>query len=493
MHLSPDSLLIYLVLSAEQCVPRGELKATYANPLLVTMNRKVAVLPTLVLIFAIITPFFSTALGSANVNAAEVISQDSWASRANLHDARSGLGTVVLNGKIYAIGGAGNQGFQATNEEFDIATNTWTVKTSMPTPRSSFGIAVYQNKIYCMGGFVPGGATGVNEVYDPATDSWETKASMPTPSENINANLVEGKIYVIGGTNATLNQVYDPANDSWTTKASVPTGVSGYASAVIGDKIYIFTTGLTQIYDVQNDSWSRGTPAPSPVVLPAAGATTGVYAPERIYIFGANAQEPYWELFTKGFIIQSYDPKTDTWTNGTMPSGRYSVSVAVVDDLLYVIGGFTTAFSTDKFDLNPTIAFSSLNQQYAPIGYGTEPPKISIISPPENANYTSSNVSLAFTANKPLSWQGYSLDGQEITAIVGNVTLADIPSGPHNLTVFASDSFGNNVTSQTVTFSVLEPEKSTATFTVAAIGSGATASIVCVGALFYLKKRKTQI
>ena len=454
--------------------------------------RKICIAFTLASLFVIFTSTFLAASSATIVNGAQVVSHDSWVAKANLHDARSGLGTAVANGKIYAIGGAGSQGFQKTNEEYDVATNTWTIKTPMPTPRSAFGIAVCQNRIYCIGGYVPGGPTSVNEVYDPTADTWENKISIPTASLNIQANVVNDKIYIIGGNpNATLNQVYDPANDSWTTKTSVPTGVSSYASAVADGKIYVFTTGLTQIYDVSNDSWSLGTPAPSSVITAAAGATTGLYAPERIYVFGSNAPEVYWQLFTEGFIIQSYDPKTDTWTNGTMQSGRYSVGVGVIDDLLYIVGGYTTAFRTDKFDLNPIITFSSLSQQYTPIGYGNVPAKISIISPSENTNYNSSNVTFSFKTDKPLSWQGYSLDDREIITIADNTTLTNIPHGQHNLTFYGTDSFGNNATSQTVTFRISEPRNPAPAFIV--IGSSVTAALVCVGALFYLKKRRNRI
>lgn len=446
----------------------------------------------LALLFVISTSIFLAASSSAIVKGAQVASQDYWASKATLHDARSGLGTAVINGKIYAIGDAGNQGFQASNEEYNVVTNTWTLKSPMPTPRSAFGIAVCQNRIYCIGGYIPGGPTSVNEVYDPTTDTWEKKTPIPTPALNIQANVVNDKIYIIGGSpNATLNQVYYPANDSWTTKASVPTGVSSYASAVEDGKIYVFTTGLTQIYDVSNDSWSVGAPAPSSIITATAGATTGVYAPERIYVFGADAPEIYWQLFTKGFIIQSYDPKIDTWTNTTMPNGRYSVGIAVVDDLLYVIGGYTTSFRTDKFDLNSIITFSSLNQQYTPIGYGTVPPKISITSPPKNANYSSGNITLAFSVNKPLSSQGYSLDNQKITPIAGNTTITDISGGPHNLTVYGTDLFGNNA-SQAVTFIIAQPKSATSSIAIAS-ASGVTVALICVGAIFYLKKQKSRI
>lgn len=416
------------------------------------------------------------------------VAQDYWVSKAGMTRGRSGLGVAVVDGKIYAIGGVSDSGFCSLNEQYDSATGYWIIKTPMPTPRSDFGIAVFQNKIYCMGGYSnQAGVAAVNEVYDPATDTWETKAPMPTPTLNIRANVVDGKIYVVGGnTNGTINQVYDPTTDSWTTKASITTAVNSYASAAVGNKIYVFTK-LTQIYDAQNDSWSLGASAPSPVVLATAGATTGMFAPERIYVFGADAELPFWQLFTKGFTTQCYDPKTDSWTVcASMPTGRYDVGVAVVDDLLYVIGGFTTEFSSVGFNPNPIYTYSAVNQEYTPIGYGTVPPTISVLSP-QNITYSSTNVSLAFTTNKPVAWQAYSLDGQEKVTITGNTTLSELPSGSHKITVYAKDSFGNTAASQTIIFSIVKPEVSTTTFTI--IGSGASVAVVFAGVLVYFKKR----
>ena len=171
----------------------------------------IAVNRRIVASFLLSALLFLAVAGTLSVRAAE----GSWASKAPMQVARSGLGVAVVNGKIYAIGGTSGNGFLATNEVYDPATNTWSSKKPMPTPRSVFGIAVYQNTIYCIGGYIKGGATGVNEVYDPATDTWKTKAPMPTPSLNLQANAVNGEIYLIGGSpNGTLNQVYDPASNT---------------------------------------------------------------------------------------------------------------------------------------------------------------------------------------------------------------------------------------------------------------------------------------
>ena len=303
--------------------------------------------------------------------------EDSWVSKAPMQQARSGLRVAVVNGKIYAIGGANQEGFSATTEEYDPTTNTWTFKASMPTARSAFGIAVYQNKIYCIGGYADGfSTTGVNEVYDPATNTWETKSLMPTPRLNIQANVADDKIYVIGGNpDGTVNEVYDPATDTWFTKASIPTTVSSYASAVVDNKIYVITANLNQIYHVENDSWSYGAPPSSPAVLASAGATTGMFAPEQIYVFSADADLPYWQLTLRKFTTQSYAPKTNNWTDcASMPTGRFDTGVAVLNDTLYVIGGFTTKFSSDRLTLNPSITYHTVNEQFIPLGHIPEFP-----------------------------------------------------------------------------------------------------------------------
>ncbi len=147
------------------------------------MREKIFVLLLVCLVFStcqLVTPVKST---SADDSSAE----NSWASRAPMHVARSNLAVANVNGKIYAIGGSTVSYFSqstsetigeivGTNEEYSPTTNTWIYKKLMPTPRVSLSAVVCQNKIYCVGGESNGEYLGTNEVYDPATDSWETKA-----------------------------------------------------------------------------------------------------------------------------------------------------------------------------------------------------------------------------------------------------------------------------------------------------------------------------
>jgi len=311
--------------------------------------------------------------------------EDSWTTREPMPRARSGIGVAVVNGKIYAIGGQNGEGVLNTTEKYDPVTNEWTTKTSMPTARSDFGIAVYQDKIYVIGGTIgPGTAlgesllTGATEVYDPETDTWETKTSMPTHRQGLEANVVSDKIYLIGGVihagGFTIwgfdeNEVYSPATDSWITKAPLPTAVWGYSSAVVDNKIYligggnwttdgIFPVTLNQIYTPANDTWNFGQSIPTGLWNADSEATTGVLAQKRIYVLGGSYYSDAYNL------TQTYDPEANMWTAGTpMPTPRWSLGVAVVNDELYAIGGKT---GEDNY--------SAINEKYTPLDYIPEFP-----------------------------------------------------------------------------------------------------------------------
>jgi N-acetylneuraminic acid mutarotase len=335
------------------------------------MNRNIQALVSLVVV-----SFVLSAISIPLVSAAE----DFWETMEPMPTARERLGVAVVAGKIYAIGGY-NGSYLSNNEIYDPATDTWTTKAPMPTARRDFGIAVYLNKIYVIGGRLSTkGVTGLNQVYDPLTDTWENRTPMPTPRSGLCANVVNGKIYLIGGDQdyptgypvygpSFKNEVYDPETDTWTTKLSLPDAVYRATSAVVNNKIYIlggkygpFASGygtFNQVYDPETDTWTVGEPVPSGFHSAAAGATTGVLAPKHIYILGGVVGSSY-EACN---LTQVYDPENDTWTTGTpMPTPRWALGVAVVNDELYAIGGYNGETRL------------SVNEKYTPLGYIPEFP-----------------------------------------------------------------------------------------------------------------------
>ena len=467
------------------------------------------------LLFALI--FFTGSFVVTN-EAVSAVDLGSWTTQAPMHQARSELGVAVVNGKIYAIGGSTLQGEEPytggivdTNEEYDPLTDTWVFRTPMPTPRTDFGIAVYNNKIYCIGGEDSKSFTNVNEVYDPATDTWETMEPMPTPRSGVRANVVNGKIYFIGGDDpdvsidwgaSTHNEVYDPATDTWSTKNPVPHPTTRYASAVFDDKIYVIGGyigrggardgaealhfDLNQVYDTETDSWTYGAPLTEGYGSVAGAVTTGVNAPRRIYVLG-EMRRSFGD--NTDYFVRVYDPVGDSWASGAnIPTDRGNFGVAVLDDMLYVIGGGTAYLNGFNIGDPITLTKYATNERYAPIGYGTVLPIVNFVSP-QNQTYNASSVSLVFTVNKPVSWMGYSLDGQDNVTVTGNVTLNDLSNGSHYITVYSNDTFGNMAASETISFTTTEEPEPFPTVLVAT-ASGASVAVIAIGLLLYFKKHK---
>jgi N-acetylneuraminic acid mutarotase len=310
--------------------------------------------------------------------------EDSWKTRASTMPRRE-LGVTSVNGKVYAIGGLNRETCLQNNIEYDPIKDDWTSRASMPTARANVAIAAYQNRIYVIGGSTGAGAmerygsgsdytknnvTAANEAYDTETDTWETKEPMLRPRWGASASVVNGKIFVFGGfkadgTPTDDTQVYDTETDSWTEKASMPNSVGGHASAAVNNSVYMFggttrwMTGSkfdsTLIYDTEKDAWSYGSPMPRTPSFPAAAATTGLAAPQRIYVISYPN------------ITQVYNPADDTWSTGAeMHTNRCTFGVATVNDRIYVVGGGSALF--------PELYFSGENEEYTPFGYIPEFP-----------------------------------------------------------------------------------------------------------------------
>ncbi len=321
--------------------------------------------------------------------------ENSWTEKNPMPTARSSFGVAVVAEKIYAIGGT-----DGINEEYNPATDTWTTKTSMPRGRANLAVVSFEGKIYCIGGdlggdVIGGNPTNVTEVYDPVTDSWTTKAPMPTARFSLQANVVGDKIYLIGGfpypDKSCLNEVYDPATDSWTTATPIPRTVAGYVSTVVNDKIYVIDSGATEIYDTAKGTWSQGVAPPlqsedTSHTPWGAGATACVNAPVSIDVFTENAVEVYF-------------PQNDSWVLGaSLPKTRSEFGVAVVNDLFYVIGGYSQAYVDypDDWMHGPKQTYYATNEQYTPFGYST------VLSPSVSPSSVPSTSSLETFPTMPI-------------------------------------------------------------------------------------------
>lgn len=254
-------------------------------------------------------------------------SANSWSKLAPLPQALSHVGTAVLGGKLYAIGGFTTNvhlGPSSGAFVYDPATNAWSNLPPLLPARGSVSLAAVGGKIHAFGGRIsdkvidlpmpPGappmkagyGTVSLHQVYDPAHKSWSEAAPVPGPArDHMAIAVLDGKIHLFGGRladtddNQTRHDVYDPATDRWSEAAPLPGPRSAGAAAVIGGRI-IFTGGECK---------PDGAPG------------------------SENAYSDAW----------SYDPAKNEWQAITsIPHARHGFGGATIGDTAYFAGGAPT-------------------------------------------------------------------------------------------------------------------------------------------------------
>ena len=163
-----------------------------------------------------------------------------------------------------------------------------------------------------------------------------------------------------------------------------------------------------------------------------------------------------------------------------IPEGKHVLRVFVSAE-----GRIVDPFHWYNFD---TVGNSRVN-----FTVDTTPPIISV-SPIDNQTHVESElsqVSLNFTLNEPAVRISYVLDGTENMTIDGNTTLSGLRNGKHGVKIYAWDAAGNVGASETVSFTVAEPE-SFPTVPVAAVSAASITAVGAAGLLLTHRKRRRE-
>jgi N-acetylneuraminic acid mutarotase len=288
-----------------------------------------------------------------NVSSAAIVVRTPWVTRASMSQPRSDLGSGVVNGILYVVGGSTNgliNGATGAVEAYDPATDAWTTKASMSTPRSGLAAGVVNGILYAVGGINGNIVLATVEAFDPVANSWTTRASLPSPRYGLSVAAVNGILYAVGGsTNGLTNsatgavEAYDPATDAWTTKASMPTPRSGLAAGVVNGILYavggranLSGVSAVEAYDPATDAWTTKASMPTPRSGLAAGVVNGI-----LYAVGGTGPPNGLALVT----VEAYNPATDTWTTPlSAVAPRSRLTVGAVNGVLYAVGGFNEGF-----------------------------------------------------------------------------------------------------------------------------------------------------
>ena len=129
-----------------------------------------------------------------------------WQQRAPISNGRHHMGSAVLNGHIFAIGGQHHHDAQlmtqGTVEEYDPATDRWTTRTSIPEPRGHISSTTFvlDGRIIVAGGETSHG-TRIADVnaYDPGCGCWSSLTPLPQTKASGVAGASSGGFFYTGG------------------------------------------------------------------------------------------------------------------------------------------------------------------------------------------------------------------------------------------------------------------------------------------------------
>ncbi len=177
--------------------------------------------------------------------------------------------------------------------------------------------------------------------------TWSTISSMPEARTAVNnaTAQVGGAVYVAGGLDgsgavATSLLRYDPATDTWEELPDMPEPTWNAIAVEYDGKLYVFggfraTTGTllpssrNRIYDPFADEWTDGATMP----VPRGGAGVAVVGDLIHVVGGLGPTSP-----TNQHL--EYDPVADRWFSGEpMPTARDGLAVTSLNGKLYAIGG----------------------------------------------------------------------------------------------------------------------------------------------------------
>jgi hypothetical protein len=190
-----------------------------------------------------------------------------------------GLALVAHEGKIYRVGGLNARNATKEDDEdlhstadftvFDPATGKWQSLAPLPVPRSSHNAVVIEGKLYVVGGWhlhgqSPGDWQPDALVYDfnqPAA-GWQPLPAPPFKRRAISAGQWRGKLVVIGGMNENEKisrrvDLFDPLSGMWSEGPKLPgTGMMAFGTAACDLDGQIFVTGLQGVVYRLNETGS---------------------------------------------------------------------------------------------------------------------------------------------------------------------------------------------------------------------------------------------
>uniref|UniRef100_A0A8C2A4E3 Kelch-like protein 33 n=1 Tax=Cyprinus carpio TaxID=7962 RepID=A0A8C2A4E3_CYPCA len=250
-------------------------------------------------------------------------------------------GVGVMRGKLYVVGGRHYYGKADTMNctyRYDPIQNFWQRLADMHETRGSFTLVVLNGKIYAIGGERDSEVNMESvEVYCPNTNSWSFVHPLGQALCCHAASVWNGTIFLSGGFNSQYQclssmTLYNPERGS-TYLAVMTHDRALHCMETLGDRLYV-AGGVSceadghlvdqlacEVYDPVANSWSAIMPFPVPHVGSASAVLEG-----KVYVIGGYCQEDYSDTKT----VHRYDPATERWENMSVTPGPNTFIAACV-------------------------------------------------------------------------------------------------------------------------------------------------------------------
>jgi len=193
-----------------------------------------------------------------------------------------------------------------------------------------------------------------NTIDDYHLWEWSSKELMTSPNPFMDASSasIETKIYVVGGKNPDaggeghLRQllIYDAIEDSWRSGPNLPSiypAVENPAVIEYNGEIYVFGGQTSPFSGAVNKAAKFSTSFGKWTMLAnmptARGGNGAVVVNDLIYVVGGMTSAG-----TSLKTVEIFDPKTGNWSSSTnLTIARDNAGVIAIDDKIYAIGGRT--------------------------------------------------------------------------------------------------------------------------------------------------------
>lgn len=275
-----------------------------------------------------------------------------WVEGPALNVARYKCRALVLEGKIYVIGGRDPDKNTAPVEMFDPAVGKWEIVG--PSPRNAYEmpcVAGFEGKLYALGGRTSEKVrTKLGYCLDLAVEeaSWEKLPGEATFGHgDAGYGVIGSKIYLVSGEDDSLSNeawdyvkavdVFDMKDFTWSFATPIQFGREDFDAIAVGNKIFVFGgqggaegTPVTwlDIYDAETDSWEHFEEGlPIPWEQPRVAAID-----DQIYLMTGKGDA--------AFFAYRIDTSTMTWAEITPPPVPiFECALVALDGKVYVIGG----------------------------------------------------------------------------------------------------------------------------------------------------------